>query len=37
MDVANRSMAVGLGSQQAWAMVEFAEAPLGDQRLKKGW
>ncbi len=37
MEVENRSMALSLSSQEAWAMAEFAEAPLGDQRLKKGW
>ena len=33
----NRDSAESLSSERAWALSQFANAPLPDQRLKRGW
>jgi hypothetical protein len=33
----NRDVAESLSAERTWALSQFADAPLPDQRLKRGW
>jgi hypothetical protein len=37
MEVQDRSIGRSLCDEDLWALAEFADAPLADQRLKNDW